>query len=45
MTREDGGLPDAVELGEQLLGWVVPQVGQGQAHAQEQPQRPRSEGQ
>ena len=39
----DGGLGDAVELGEQLLGQVVPQVGQGQAHAQEQPQRPRPE--
>ena len=39
----DGGLPDAVELGEQLLGQVVPQVGQGQAHAQEQPQHPRPE--
>ena len=30
-------------LGEQLLVRVVAQVGQGQAHAQEQPQRPRSE--
>ena len=39
----DGGLGDAVELGEQLLGQVVPQVGQGQAHAQEQPQHPRPE--
>ena len=39
----DGGLRDAVELGEQLLGQVVPQVGQGQAHAQEQPQHPRPE--
>ena len=38
-----GGLPDAVELGEQLLARVVAQVGQGQAHAQEQPQRPRPE--
>ena len=37
----DGGLRDAVELGEQLLGQVVAQVGQGQAHAQEQPQHPR----
>ena len=43
MTREDGGLPDAVELGEQLLGQVVAQVGQGQAHAQEQPQHPSPE--
>ena len=25
----DGGLPDAVELGEQLLGQVVPQPGSG----------------
>ena len=39
----DGGLGDAVELGEQLLGQVVAQVGQGQAHAQEQPQHPRPE--
>ena len=39
----DGGLPDAVDLGEQLLGQVVAQVGQGQAHAQEQPQHPRPE--
>ena len=39
----DGGLRDAVDLGEQLLGQVVAQVGQGQAHAQEQPQRPRPE--
>jgi len=39
----DGGLGDAVELGEQLLGQVVPQVGQGQAHAQEQPQHPYPE--
>ena len=36
----DGGLRDAVGLGEQLLGQVVPQVGQGQAHAQEQAQHP-----
>ena len=38
----DGGLRDAVGLGEQLLARVVAQVGQGrgQAHAQEQPQRP-----
>ena len=28
----DGGLRDAVELGEQLLGQVVPQVRQGWAH-------------
>ena len=35
-----GGLPDAVGLGEQLLARVVAQVGQGQAHAQEQPQHP-----
>ena len=39
----DGGLRDAVDLGEQLLGQVVPQVGQGQAHTQEQPQHPRPE--
>lgn len=26
------GLQDTVDLGEQLLGQVVPQVGQGQAH-------------
>ena len=39
----DGGLGDAVELGEQLLGQVVAQVGQGQSHAQEQPQHPRPE--
>ena len=39
----DGGLRDAVELGEQLLGQVVAQVGQGQAHTQEQPQHPRPE--
>ena len=39
----DGGLRDAVGLGEQLLGHVMPQVGQGQAHAQEQAQRPRPE--
>ena len=39
----DGGLPDAVDLGEQLLARVVAQVGQGQAHAQEQPQHPRPE--
>ena len=39
----DGGLPDAVGLGEQLLARVVPQVGQGQAHAQEQPQHPGPE--
>ena len=40
----DGGLRDAVGLGEQLLGQVVPQVGQGQAHAQEHPpQHPRPE--
>ena len=39
----DGGLRDAVDLGEQLLGQVVAQVGQGQAHAQEQPQHPRPE--
>lgn len=39
----DGGLGDAVELGEQLLGQVVPQVGQSQAHAQERPQHPRPE--
>ena len=32
-----GGLPDAVDLGEQLLGQVMSQVRQGQAHAQEQP--------
>ena len=38
-----GGLPDAVGLGEQLLARVVAQVGQGQAHAQEQPQHPRPE--
>ena len=38
-----GGLPDAVDLGEQLLGQVAPQVGQGQAHAQEQSQHPRPE--
>ena len=38
-----GGPPDAVDLGEQLLGQVVPQVGQGQAHAQEQSQRPGPE--
>ena len=38
-----GGLGDAVELGEQLLGQVVAQVGQGQAHAQEQSQCPRPE--
>ena len=38
-----GGPPDAVDLGEQLLGQVVPQVGQGQAHTQEQPQHPRPE--
>ena len=38
-----GGLGDTVELGEQLLGQVVAQVGQGQAHAQEQPQHPRPE--
>ena len=39
-----GGLGHAVELGEQLLGQVVAQVGQGQAHAQEQPQHPAPEG-
>ena len=39
----DGGLRDAVGLGEQLLARVVAQVGQGQAHAQEQPQHPRPE--
>ena len=39
----DGGLPDAVGLGEQLLARVVAQVGQGQAHAQEQAQHPRPE--
>ena len=41
----DGGLRDAVDLGEQLLARVVAQVGQGQgqAHAQEQPQHPRPE--
>ena len=39
----DGGLPDAVDLGEQLLARVVAQVGQGQAHTQEQPQHPRPE--
>ena len=39
----DGGLPDAVDLGEQLLARVVAQVGQGQAHTQEQPPRPRPE--
>jgi len=39
----DGGLRDTVGLGEQLLARVVAQVGQGQAHAQEQPQRPRPE--
>ena len=33
----DGGLRDAVDLGEQLLARVVAQVGQGQAHAQEHP--------
>ena len=38
-----GGLGDAVELGEQLLGQVVPQVCQCQAHAQTQPQHPRPE--
>ena len=36
----DGGLRDAVDLGEQLLGQVVPQVGQGQAHTQEHPPAP-----
>jgi len=36
----DGGLRDTVGLGEQLLARVVAQVNQGQAHAQEQPQRP-----
>ena len=39
-----GGLGDAVDLGEQPLGQVVPQVGQGQAHTQEQPQHPGPEG-
>ena len=40
----DGGLRDAVDLGEQLLARVVAQVGQGQAHAQEHPpQHPRPE--
>ena len=39
----DGGLRDVVDLGEQLLARVVPQVGQGQAHTQEQPQHPRPE--
>ena len=39
----DGGLRDTVGLGEQLLARVVAQVGQGQAHAQEQPQHPRPE--
>ena len=39
----DGGLRDAVDLGEQLLARVVPQVGQGQAYTQEQPQHPRPE--
>ena len=39
----DGGLRDAVGLGEQLLARVVAQVGQGQAHAQEQAQRPGPE--
>ena len=39
----DGGPPDAVDLGEQVLGQVVPQVGQCQAHAQEQPQHPGPE--
>ena len=39
----DGGLRDAVDLGEQLLGQVVPQVGQGQAYTQEQAQHPRPE--
>jgi hypothetical protein len=40
----DGGLRDAVDLGEQLLGQVVSQVGQCQAHAQEQTQHPGTEG-
>ena len=39
----DGGLRDVVGLGEQLLARVVAQVGQGQAHAQEQAQRPGPE--
>ena len=39
----DGGLRDVVDLGEQLLGQVVAQVGQGQAHAQEQAQHPGPE--
>ena len=39
----DGGLPDAVGLGEQLLARVVAQVGQGQAHTQEQAQHPGPE--
>ena len=34
----DGGLRDTVDLGEQLLGQVMSQVRQGQAHTQEQPQ-------
>lgn len=37
------GLGDSVELGEQLLARVVAQVGQGQAHAQEQAQHPGPE--
>ena len=40
----DGGLGDAVELGEQLLGQVVAQVCQCQAHTQKQPQHPHPEG-
>ena len=39
----DGGLRDVVGLGEQLLARVVAQIGQGQAHTQEQAQHPRPE--
>ena len=38
-----GGLRDAVDLGDKPLGQVVPQVRQGQAHAQVQPQHPGPE--
>ena len=47
MCRRDdsggGGLGDAVDLGDKPLGQVVPQVCQGQAHAQEQAQHPGPE--